>query len=147
MRQVGKIIKRLRKSGELDRTAIILTSDHGYHLGQFTMPVDKRLPYETDIRVPLILKPPNAGGGGKMTIESLAVVSIDLAPTVLDLAGIPTPPDMDGTSLLPLLVSTRPDIAQEEEEEGVKVINTLPYEEEFEVSSKSFGGLANCSIH
>ena len=96
------MVKVLKRSGQLDRTAIILTSDHGFHLGQFAMVMDKRLPYETDIRVPLIIKPP--GRRSKTPIvDTLAVVSIDLAPTVLELAGIPTPRDMDGLSLLPLL--------------------------------------------
>ncbi len=94
---------------------MVITSDHGYHLGQFALPIDKRLPYETDVRVPLLFIAPSSstsgGGGGnvvdnmEMTIDSLAVVSIDLAPTVLDMAGIPPPDDMDGVSLLPLIVA------------------------------------------
>lgn len=120
--QVGKVVKLLRTLGQLDHTHLIVTSDHGYHLGQFTMPVDKRLPYETDIRVPLIIKPAITAGRRRRrdphaddddeeeeravscVIESLAVVSIDLAPTVLDMAGLPIPKDMDGVSLLPLLI-------------------------------------------
>jgi len=68
------------------------------------------LPYETDIRVPLIIKPIKMRDTSRrrssiqpILIPSLAVVSIDLAPTVLDMAGISTPNDMDGISLLPLI--------------------------------------------
>lgn len=103
----------------MQRTWIVVTSDHGYHLAQFTMPIDKRLPYETDIRVPLIvIAPPpetnaatdtdaDATAGLKNNpinvVDSLAVVSIDLAPTILDLARLTVPSDMDGVSLLPLI--------------------------------------------
>jgi len=45
--QIGKIAKLLSKAGQLDQTNFLITSDHGYHMGQFAMPVDKRLPYET----------------------------------------------------------------------------------------------------
>lgn len=109
--QIGKLFKLLRATGQLDNTYIVLTSDHGYHLGQFTLPADKRLPYETDIRVPLIIKPIKMRDTSRrrssiqpILIPSLAVVSIDLAPTVLDMAGISTPNDMDGISLLPLIL-------------------------------------------
>lgn len=90
---------------------MILTSDHGYHMGQFAMPVDKRLPYETDIRVPLlILNRPGSHVTPPLTIDSLAVVSIDLAPTVLDMAGISIPDDMDGLSLLPLITGDNDEV-------------------------------------
>lgn len=87
----------------------MVTSDHGFHMGQFSMPADKRLPYETDIRVPLlVVGNMDESTGANKTIRSsidwLTVVSIDLAPTVLDMAGIRIPADMDGVSLLPLLI-------------------------------------------
>ncbi|EFX81190.1 hypothetical protein DAPPUDRAFT_50373 [Daphnia pulex] len=98
---IGKIVKLLGWKGQLDRTWLVVTSDHGYHLGQFTLPVDKRLPYETDVRVPLLVIAPGNQTLNKNTnnnnnkdhteIDSLAVVSIDLAPTVLDMAAVPVP--------------------------------------------------------
>ena len=100
----------------MDRTWILVTSDHGYHMGQFSMPIDKRLPYETDIRVPLLVIAPsnkepttpnkslnNNNNNNNIEIDSLSVVSIDLAPTVLHMAAVPIPDDMDGVSLLPLI--------------------------------------------
>lgn len=108
---VGDIVKLLRRKGQLDRTWIVVTSDHGYHMGQFAMPIDKRLPYETDIRVPLLVvaashnRPPANNKSRDIEIDSLSVVSIDLAPTVLHMAGLPIPDDMDGVSLLPLVTN------------------------------------------
>ena len=90
----------MKRHQVFDKTYFIITSDHGYHLGQFGMAVDKRLPYEADIRVPMIIKGP--GVPANIAIES-PVVSIDLAPTILDMAGISIPKQMDGVSLLPLL--------------------------------------------
>jgi arylsulfatase A-like enzyme len=110
-------VKLLGRKGQLDRTWLVVTSDHGYHLGQFTLPVDKRLPYETDVRVPLLVIAPgnqtlnknnNNNNKDKTEIDSLAVVSIDLAPTILDMASLPVPSDMDGLSLLPLILSRHP---------------------------------------
>lgn len=105
------MVKLLRRKGQMDRTWIVLTSDHGYHMGQFSMPIDKRLPYETDIRVPLLViapsnnqqPSPNKTNNNNIVIDSLSVVSIDLAPTVLDMARVLIPNDMDGVSLLPLI--------------------------------------------
>lgn len=104
-------MKLLRRKGQLDRTWIVVTSDHGYHMGQFAMPIDKRLPYETDIRVPLLVvaashnRPTANNKSRDIEIDSLSVVSIDLAPTVLHMAGLPIPDDMDGVSLLPLVTN------------------------------------------
>jgi hypothetical protein len=60
------------------------------------------LPYETDIRIPLFIKGPGIPAG--TTLDTL-VANIDISPTLLDLAGIPVPPIMDGMSLVPLLMS------------------------------------------
>ena len=99
---MADLVDMLDKRRLLDSTYIIVTSDHGYHLGQFAMAVDKRLPYESDIRVPLLMRGPGIAAGSSVAAP---VVSIDLAPTVLDIAHIDTPADMDGVSLLPLVSS------------------------------------------
>jgi len=81
------------------------SSDHGYHLGQFGLGLDKRLPYEFDLRVPFFVIGPNVPKG----VNSSALVSsVDFAPTFLDIAQINlTIANMDGQSLLPLLTSNR----------------------------------------
>ncbi|EDQ85532.1 uncharacterized protein MONBRDRAFT_29207 [Monosiga brevicollis MX1] len=82
-----------------------LHSDHGQHLGQFGMEFDKRQLYETDIRVPLVVRgpgiPKNSG------TEALAP-HIDLAPTILDMAGVTKPAVMDGRSWLPIARNATP---------------------------------------
>ena len=58
--------------------------------------------YETDIRIPLYIKGPGIAPG--LVLDQM-VANIDISPTVLDLAGIPVPPIMDGMSLAPLLLA------------------------------------------
>lgn len=68
------------------------------------MPWDKRQPYETDIRVPLFVRGP---GIGHKTLSATPVVNIDIAPTIVDMAGLTSSThDMDGISFLPLLTQT-----------------------------------------
>ena len=55
---VDNVMNRLKRENVLNDTVVIFTSDHGYHLGQFGMPIDKRQPYETDLRVPLLVRHP-----------------------------------------------------------------------------------------
>lgn len=85
---VEDVIQELDQAGELNNTFIIFTSDHGYHLGQFGLPLDKRQPYETDIRIPLLIRgpeiPPNS------TSQAI-VLNIDFAPTILNMSGIEPP--------------------------------------------------------
>ncbi|KAJ8984175.1 hypothetical protein NQ317_017828 [Molorchus minor] len=71
-------------------------------LGQFTQPWDKRQPYETDIRVPMLVRGP---GIPRKTLESYPVSSVDLAPTILELADVEVPGDMDGKSFKNVLTS------------------------------------------
>jgi len=97
---VGLVLKELERQGILDRTAIILSSDHGFFLGEHHF-YDKRLMYEPSIRIPLMVRYPAripAGGASdKMALN------LDLAPTILDLAGIPIPAEMKGESLVPIM--------------------------------------------
>lgn len=83
---VEEVILQLNKQKLIDETFIIFMSDNGYHLGQFAMPFDKRLPYETDIRVPLIVRGPNVPF--KKVLRS-PVLLLDLAPTIMNWAKIP----------------------------------------------------------
>ncbi|XP_018568120.1 N-acetylglucosamine-6-sulfatase-like [Anoplophora glabripennis] len=99
---VERIFKELEESEELENTYIIFTSDNGFHIGQFAQPWDKRQPYETDIRVPFIISGPDIPL--KIT-ENYPILLVDIAPTILDLAGTEIPDFMDGRSFKEALLS------------------------------------------
>ena len=101
---VGKVLDYLDKSGLATNTIVMYSSDNGWYLGDLGM-YDKRFMYEPGLRVPLLAR----GPGIKVGITpSPFVVNIDLAPTFLDLAGLPVPPSMQGRSLAPLLRGETP---------------------------------------
>lgn len=82
---VRDVVSELEKNNLLNETIIIFTSDNGYHIGQFGQPFDKRQPYETDIRVPLIVRGPHIP---QKAVISRPIALIDILPTVFDWAGI-----------------------------------------------------------
>lgn len=101
---VAGIASALDDLGVGGSTYLFFTSDHGYHLGQFRVPTEKMMPYETDIRVPFFVRGPAIEPGTR--IDEL-VSNVDIGPTLCDLAGLPVPPLMDGRSLVPLLADER----------------------------------------
>lgn len=101
---LARIEQTLREIGELDHTVVILTSDHGYFYGEHGLNEERRLAYEETARIPLIVRyPPLARAG---VTPSQMVQTIDLAPTILELAGIQDTVTRQGTSLVPLLGGT-----------------------------------------
>mmetsp|Transcript_9881 Transcript_9881/g.10962 ORF Transcript_9881/g.10962 Transcript_9881/m.10962 type:complete len:511 (+) Transcript_9881:21-1553(+) len=108
---VAEIVHTLEELGILDDTYIIYSSDHGFHLGEFGMGFDKRQLYETDIRVPLLARGPGIKPG--MKIDNM-VVSVDWAPTILDMMGIAKPDIMDGRSWLPVAHGNAPSVWRDE---------------------------------
>ena len=96
---VGLVMAALKAKGKLDDTAILLSSDHGFFLGEHTF-YDKRLMYEPSIRIPMMIRYPKAIAAGQRRKEM--VLNIDAAQTLLELAGLPAPATMQGRSFLPL---------------------------------------------
>ncbi len=96
---LGEVLKTLEKIGELENTVIIYSSDNGYFMGEHTFK-DKRLAYESSMRVPMIIRFPKKIKKN-ITIEEQCL-NIDVAPTILELAGIEKPVYMQGESMLKL---------------------------------------------
>ena len=101
---IGRIYDTLRSLGQLDHTVLVFTSDNGFVLGEHGR-VDKRTAYEESLRIPLIVRyPPLARAG---TVVSNLVTSLDLAPSLIDLAGARPLRDIHGASWKPLLAGKR----------------------------------------
>lgn len=103
---LGTLLHLLEEAGQLDDTVIIVTSDHGYWYGEHGLSVERRLAYEEAIRIPLLIRFPRLVARARI-IDEFAL-SIDLAPTLLELANAAPTGPLDGQSLVPLLRGTPP---------------------------------------
>src|SRR3954468_23520605 len=97
---VGDILKTLAASGQLNNTLIVVTGDHGYFYGEHCLSVERRLAYEESIRIPMVMRYPKSIKAGS-TPEAFAL-TIDFAPTFLELAVGKVPTSYQGRSLMPL---------------------------------------------
>jgi iduronate 2-sulfatase len=102
--QIGRLLDELERLNLLENTLIVLWSDHGFHLGELDLWC-KTTNFELDTRVPLIISSPLLINTA-IHIEAL-VELVDIYPTMVELAGLPIPGDLEGASLAPLL--TDPD--------------------------------------
>lgn len=98
---LGILIRELENTRQLDQTVIVLAGDNGYWYGEHGLNDERRLAYEEGIRIPLLIRYPGLASKG-VSIPSM-VQNIDLAPTLLDMAGLRPKNKMDGRSLLPLM--------------------------------------------
>jgi arylsulfatase A-like enzyme len=104
-RNVGRLLVYLKQAGLLDNTLIVYTSDQGMYLGEHGW-FDKRFMYKQSFRTPLLMRyPPKIKPG---TIVDGMALNLDFGPTFLDLAGVPKPDYMQGTSLVPLFGGQTP---------------------------------------
>ena len=101
-RSIGRLRRTLERTGELDDTAIVFYSDNGYFTGEHNLTKGKGLPYEEAVSVPALIRVPPAFLGGVVAPPELEVTTanMDVAPTVLDLAGA-EPCNQEGTCRLP----------------------------------------------
>lgn len=101
---VASIVDALRKTDQLDNTYIIFTGDNGYLLGQHAITYGKYFPYEPALRIPMVIAGPGITPNKvikKMTFE------IDVAPTILSLAGVEATRPIDGKSLVGVMMKDR----------------------------------------
>jgi N-acetylglucosamine-6-sulfatase len=98
---LARIDSALREMGEVDNTVVIFTSDHGYFYGEHGLNEERRLAYEETARIPLIVRYP--AQTRPMTTPSQMAQTIDLAPTILALAGVNDTVQRHGASLVPIL--------------------------------------------
>ncbi len=99
--QVGRMIDSLRRTGQLENTIIIYSSDHGEMLGDHGIYLKGPYFYDPAVRVPLIFSMPSKITAG---VRSEAMVElVDIAPTLMAAAGLEAHPGMQGRSLWPLL--------------------------------------------
>jgi N-acetylglucosamine-6-sulfatase len=103
---VGDILKALADADQLDNTLVVVTGDHGYFYGEHCLSVERRLAYEESIRIPLVMRYPRLIKPGA-TPDSIAL-TIDFAPTFVELAGGAIPTEYQGRSLVPLLKGAAP---------------------------------------
>jgi arylsulfatase A-like enzyme len=96
---IGKVLKALEETGQLDNTLVVFTSDNGYFWGEHHLG-DKRWPYEEALRIPMAMRYPKLIKAGSKVKQ--LVMNVDMAPTMLTLGGGKLPPELQGTSVLPL---------------------------------------------
>jgi len=96
---VGLMLDELQRLGIAENTIVMLWGDHGFHLGEHGLWC-KHTPFEANMHVPLIIRAPAMPGA---VVSRNLVEFIDVYPTLCELAGLPRPEHLEGTSLVPLL--------------------------------------------
>jgi len=102
---IKAVVDALAAGNQLDNTYILFASDHGWVMGPHRIPRAKAAPYEEVVRIPLFIRGPDIAAGLKL---DHLVANADIAPTILELAGVPVPAEIDGRSFAPLLGTGRP---------------------------------------
>jgi N-acetylglucosamine-6-sulfatase len=98
---LGRIMAALEERGILDETLILFTSDNGYFFGEHGFSIERRMPYDETVRSPLLIRyPPLIEAGTR--VDGLAL-SIDIAPTILEIGQAEIGDHIQGRSLLPLI--------------------------------------------
>lgn len=98
-RNIGNLLNYLDKNDLTQNTLVLYTSDQGFYLGEHGW-FDKRFMYEQSFRTPLLIRYPNIIRPNSINFD--LVQNIDFAPTIIEIAGIDIPNEMQGKSLIPL---------------------------------------------
>lgn len=106
-REVGRMLEALAQRGLEQKTVVIFTSDNGFCLGDRGM-ADKWTMYEESLRVPMVVFDPRQTQEPRGRKEEVLALNIDVAPTILDFAGVKIPEAMQGVSLRQVLEGKRP---------------------------------------
>ena len=106
--QIGKIVNKLKKEGLMGNTIIVIWGDHGFHLGDHRM-WTKHSNFEQATRSPLIIYNPKTRAAQKIISPTEFV---DIFPTLTDLAQIVPPSNVDGTSLLPMMMGQQQSVKE-----------------------------------
>jgi arylsulfatase A-like enzyme len=101
-RMVGALLAKLKQNGVANNTVTFFTSDHGIQHGEHGLG-GKVLLYEESLRVPMIVHDPRVPKEHRGKVSEELALSIDLAPTILELAELPVDDEMQGMSLIPLM--------------------------------------------
>lgn len=104
---IGKMAAQLQQLGIADNTIIIFTGDNGFYLGEHGLE-GKWYGHEESIRVPLLIYDPRLPANKRLAKPTQIALNIDIAPTILNLAGVPVPPTMQGEDLLKLVQQKTP---------------------------------------
>ncbi len=102
---VGRVLDFLDKEKLAENTVVVYTSDNGFFLGEFGL-YDKRLMYEPSIKIPMLMRAP-AHLESKQVDDTHMVLNVDVAPTLLDIAGVAIPRALQGRSWKPVLEDPR----------------------------------------
>ncbi len=102
---IGRVLDYLDRHKLTEDTMVIYTTDNGFFLGEHGW-YDKRFMYEPSLRVPLLIRYPRMVRSA--TLASAMALNLDLAPTILNIAGLPVPGTMQGRSLSPILQGKTP---------------------------------------
>jgi N-acetylglucosamine-6-sulfatase len=104
---LGRIVTAIDALGQLDNTIIVVTSDHGFWYGEHGLSNERRLAYEEALRIPMMIRYPNRVAAGIRPDQM--VLSLDVAPTMLELAGVEPPDTLQGLSMVPILDGEDPE--------------------------------------
>jgi N-acetylglucosamine-6-sulfatase len=106
---VGKLVAELKRRGELDNTIIVFMGDNGLLNGEHGM-VDKRTAHEASVRIPMAIRYPGLTGGAQSSsaaspgkVLEQQVLTVDVAPSLLELCGAPALPKIHGNSFVKLV--------------------------------------------